>query len=676
MTPEPTSANGVSKGDVSPDASALGEVRPFQAGGWVIAAWLVAGVAYLVVARVTSAPVLLGQLLLTAAPAAAALACAAAALSSPPSLRATWLFFATAAAAVTLRQLIQLPTILATGTVGASPLPLAFALLLGAHLALAAGAALAVPPLRSRAVAGGLLLDLSLVLIAGALFAVKLAGDAVPGVEGLALLRTLATHLVVAMSMVLLGLLLIWRDPALQPAPVAALVTTGVVFALGNGIVTLTGPSTAPWMYVLWLTGWAALVFAGVSARGLGSPWSPPRPGRATQALGGVLIPAGALYIGALGVNYALHPYIRQDIGLALWFLGAPFALRVGQGLRAEAHRMEQGRELVNTRALVELNRALAGAVELDPTLRLVTHWATQLTGARASALLLLSPDEATLRVAAVTGLPGAAVGIELPVNGSVAGAATRVRRMRTVDDWRRAAGAHHQELALFGRGIGAVAPLLFRDRVLGALVVAGRPRPFFSSRLAMLGSLADSAAVAIENAQLFEEVKALSLIDPLTGLANRRALERDLARDFAAARRGRPLTAVLFDIDGFKRFNDTLGHMAGDEALRALGAVLQKESRAMNLAARYGGDEFLALMSDADVLGATTYAQRTRERFCAAVEHFGQQLDLTYGIAAYDPSMESPAELIAAVDRALYRAKARSATSSVNSDTLSSSST
>ncbi len=637
--------------------------RRFLIGGWVVALWAALSTGLVLLTNLGAAPPLLAPIILTAAPLAAAVACLRAGQSGAPSLRMSWLHFAMGSGAIVLREVLQLAP--PPGMDPASVRVIAFGLLLAAHLVIAAGAAMAIPPLRGRSLGGVLLLDLALVITAGALFALKLgAQHGGPAFEPVPMLRILSTHLSAALSMFLLGLMLVWRNPALQIAPVAGLVVGGVIFASGNAAITLMGPQpgqTSPWMNVLWLAGWAGLMFAGVSARALGPRWTPPNPGPVAAAMGGFLIPAGALYMGALGLDHALRPYVGADISLALWFLSAPLAVRVGLGLRAEVRRQEQGRELVNTRALAELSRALAGAVELKPTLHLATRWANRLTGARTAAILLLSADEETLEVSAISGLPAGALGQVLPAGDSLTGAVVRERRLRMVEEWPGGPEAPGREFALFGAGWSAVAPLLFRERALGVLVVAGRPRPFREERLEMLASLADTAAVAIENAQLFEEVKALSLLDPLTGLANRRALERDLAREFAAARRGRLLSAVLFDIDGFKRFNDTLGHIAGDQALRTLGGVLLQECRAMNLAARYGGDEFLALMSDTDSAGAETFAQRTRSCFCQAVAGAGAPLDLTYGIAEYDPSMDTPAQLIAAADRALYRAKGRS---------------
>jgi len=632
-----------------------------RAGAWIAPGWLVATLLSLFAVPRAPAPAIATNLLLTLVPVGAAAACLLAGRTLPKPLRGVWRAFAWAAALAAVRQLIGIAALLGGG-VGPVFSFLSYALLILAHGCIVAGAVLAIPPLRTRAVAGGLLLDLGLVLTAGGLFALQLTVQRGAGMPVLPILRVVGAQLATGASMFTVGLLLVWRTPEMPLLPVLGVVVTAVSFGLGNSMLTMGVATTGTGspLDVLWITGWAGLAFAGLSARALGEVLPGRPPGRVAAAIGGVLIPAGALYVAAIGVSAGLAPYVGGELGLALWFLAAPLAVRVGQGLRSEAHRKAQGRELEQTRALVELARALSAAVELAPTLELVTRWARQLTDARAASIQLLSHDEQSLEVLAITGLAPAALGLVLPVKESFTGAVVRDRHPRVVHDWKRVGAAHPLELQLFGEDAGAAAPLLFRGRALGVLVVAGCERPFDHEQIAMLTSMADSAAVAIENARLFEEVRALSLTDPLTGLANRRGLQRDLAREFAAARRGRRMTAVMFDIDGFKRFNDTHGHLAGDEALRVLGEVLGTETRAMNLAARYGGDEFVVLMSDSDADGAWHFAERMRQSFRSAMLSRGEALDLTFGIAEYSPEMSAPADLLGAADRALYRNKAR----------------
>ncbi len=149
-----------------------------------------------------------------------------------------------------------------------------------------------------------------------------------------------------------------------------------------------------------------------------------------------------------------------------------------------------------------------------------------------------------------------------------------------------------------------------------------------------------------------------LSLTDELTGIPNRRYARAFLEREFAAARRGRSVAVVLFDLDRFKTFNDTHGHTEGDEVLRAFAALLDETTRRMSLSARFGGEEFITILSSCDVEGALSFANRVLDGLRALQLGEGR-VTVSAGIAVYDAGMESPYALIAAADRALYEAKA-----------------
>lgn len=154
------------------------------------------------------------------------------------------------------------------------------------------------------------------------------------------------------------------------------------------------------------------------------------------------------------------------------------------------------------------------------------------------------------------------------------------------------------------------------------------------------------------------ERAMHLAYTDELTGLPNRRHLNTFLAYEFAAAQRGRPLVVVMFDLDEFKRFNDRHGHAAGDEVLRGWAETLSRTTRRMNLSARVGGEEFVSVVADATVEGALVFVERARQGM-AARSFRGQTVTVSAGVAAYDPSMESMDDLVAAADAALYEAKA-----------------
>jgi diguanylate cyclase (GGDEF)-like protein len=147
-----------------------------------------------------------------------------------------------------------------------------------------------------------------------------------------------------------------------------------------------------------------------------------------------------------------------------------------------------------------------------------------------------------------------------------------------------------------------------------------------------------------------------MALTDQLTQLPNRRHAVVFLDAAFAAAARGMQLSIVLLDIDGFKDFNDRYGHLVGDEALKVMAKTLVRLTRRMNLSSRFGGEEFLCILSDCDVEGARLFAERVRSdlRDSADWENF----TISAGIARYHESMGTPDRLVSAADQALYAAK------------------
>ena len=198
--------------------------------------------------------------------------------------------------------------------------------------------------------------------------------------------------------------------------------------------------------------------------------------------------------------------------------------------------------------------------------------------------------------------------------------------------------------------------PLMLGPRLIGLFAIGPwSDEPPDPDKLALLHRMAPHASAAIENARLHDEVRRLSLTDPLVHLPNRRQLDLFLEKEFAAAKRGRPLCFVLYDLDRFKEYNDTHGHRAGDIALIRFANVLRSETRAMNLAARYGGEEFAAVLSGTDLAGGRAHAERVRER-CA--QAFGGEMTVSAGVAEYVRDMRTPTDLVVAADRALYRAK------------------
>lgn len=155
------------------------------------------------------------------------------------------------------------------------------------------------------------------------------------------------------------------------------------------------------------------------------------------------------------------------------------------------------------------------------------------------------------------------------------------------------------------------------------------------------------------------EKAESAALTDPLTGLPNRRHLAVFLEWAWAAAVRGRVLSVVLFDLDDFKRVNDLHGHASGDDVLRVFGKILEERGRKMDIAARFGGEEFISILIDCNLEQAVAYAESIRKRMAEQSFRWGS-VTVSAGAALMEKEMSSPDVLIAAADRALYDAKER----------------
>ncbi|MFQ5854661.1 MAG: diguanylate cyclase [Anaerolineae bacterium] len=211
----------------------------------------------------------------------------------------------------------------------------------------------------------------------------------------------------------------------------------------------------------------------------------------------------------------------------------------------------------------------------------------------------------------------------------------------------------------------GAIAglPLLIGDQVCGVMNVAfDGPHAFDEDELRVLGLLADQAAIVIRNAQLHAEVQELAITDDLTGLYNRRGFFELGRREVERARRfGRSLTAIMFDLDGFKRVNDAYGHAIGDQVLTEVTARCQEELRHVDLLGRYGGEEFTVLLPETDLVDGRQVAERLRQVVSqTAIDTDAGPVTITVslGIATLDRRHENLEALLECADRALYMAK------------------
>lgn len=206
-----------------------------------------------------------------------------------------------------------------------------------------------------------------------------------------------------------------------------------------------------------------------------------------------------------------------------------------------------------------------------------------------------------------------------------------------------------------------AYVPLVTKSDVLGIMVLEDRRDglEFDSEDIVLLQQLGAQIAVSIHNAQLY----AMAVTDGLTGLYVRRYFDLRLAEEFRAAERYRRLfSLMLFDIDHFKKFNDTYGHQTGDLVLKQFAILLQDNTRSADICCRYGGEEMAIILPETEGAEAAFLADKlcARVRENAFRDNEGNPLHVTtsIGVAGYHEVFTSPERMVAAADEALYEAK------------------
>ena len=220
--------------------------------------------------------------------------------------------------------------------------------------------------------------------------------------------------------------------------------------------------------------------------------------------------------------------------------------------------------------------------------------------------------------------------------------------------------GAHGDDLTAL-----LPCPLTFEGRLIGGLVIYHMvPGCFTDEHRRVLGRVSEQAAAVIYNSTRFEQTEHESHTDPLTGLANRRSLDRQFEVGLAlAARMQGTASVVVLDLDRLKEINDTYGHEAGDRALRAVGAVLRSTVRQSDLCARFAGDEFIVVLWDCS---PENEARRVQEVQNAIAAHPFEprpgvrvSLSISAGPARFPIDGNTFEELLAAADERMYHDKA-----------------
>jgi diguanylate cyclase (GGDEF)-like protein len=328
-------------------------------------------------------------------------------------------------------------------------------------------------------------------------------------------------------------------------------------------------------------------------------------------------------------------------------------------------------RELHELEALYQSLRALTSTLDLGKILRTVLARIRALMAPQALSLLLYDRPHDELVFAATEMLredavlePGVIDGVRMRLDEGIAGWVARHREAVRLDD--ASADPRHdpriaRQAGLVPNGMICV-PLVHRDRLLGVVQVINRldGRAFSADDQRLVQALADHAAIAIANAQLYREVEQASLTDDLTGLGNTRRFHRVLP---PLLERAQPLSLLVLDLDGLKGVVDGHGHLVGSRTIATVGRLVAEQLRPGDVAARFGGDEFVVVLPSTDTATARDVAERIRAAVAACPEPDGLAVDISgvtasLGVATAPQHATDSDGLFRAADAAMYVVK------------------
>lgn len=356
---------------------------------------------------------------------------------------------------------------------------------------------------------------------------------------------------------------------------------------------------------------------------------------------------------GAIAVEGVLEDSVKHSI--------ARFSRSIGPQLEILRLRSEVSERDSLARAVARFNEGLK-KIDAEDFWTHVTQISAELLRAERASLLIRNEKSDVLQTRAAI---GARVNLfaEAGVGDRVAravldeGSPVVVSDIKSVGmqaaprDWKYKTSSFISYPILIGERRLAV--LNFTDRVGGD--------SFDEHDLDLLQAIAPQIAVAIDRTSLKDkagEFEQLAVTDALTGLSNRRYLQRRLEEEILRSKRHRfPMSLLMLDVDEFKSYNDKFGHPAGDIALKIVASILSEILRGDDVAARYGGEEFSVLLPQTTSTEANAIAERIRQRV-ERTEFPKRKVTVSIGIASVSTEIDTPDDIIAAADHALYEAK------------------
>lgn len=350
--------------------------------------------------------------------------------------------------------------------------------------------------------------------------------------------------------------------------------------------------------------------------------------------------------------------YIRNEKGEPIGVEGVVYDITEKADLEAtllnEKHKLEM---------LLGLNEKVNSFKEMDELVDFVVGEISTILQAKRVSLMRFDDVKKELSIVGCVGISDeyfkkAKVKLGDPIVGIVAEERKPllIKNIEYESKFQRA-----KKLSYMGRSF-IIVPVLNDKKLIGAINVAdkeplhGREVSFDETDLKIVCAIGREVAVALENVELYRELNLLTVTDPLTHIYNYRKFSDSLEFEFKRLRRSKgTLCIMMMDVDKFKSYNDTYGHLEGDALLSGLGEILKASLRETDVVCRYAGDEFCIVLPDSERSGAKRAAEKIKD----AVENypFKRKVTISLGVAQYESGIAQK-ELIRRADKALYESK------------------
>jgi diguanylate cyclase (GGDEF)-like protein len=334
-----------------------------------------------------------------------------------------------------------------------------------------------------------------------------------------------------------------------------------------------------------------------------------------------------------------------------------------------EQHRIAELERRISVLSVFhEVGKALTSTLELSRVLEIIMEQINTLFHPDTWSLLLVDQEKQELYFEIAVGEASEKLkNVRLKIGEGVAGWVAQHQQPVLVSDAARDLRFAPRVDAITRvetRTIVAV-PIRGRESVLGVIELINTPEsiPFGDREMLLLQALADYAAIALENARHMERIHQMTITDDCTKLFNSRHLHNVLESEiYRSGRYGYHFSVVFFDLDRFKQVNDTHGHLVGSKLLAEVGQLIKDHLRMIDLAFRYGGDEFVVLLPQTDKPAAINVARRLHVLLAGATflreESINLKLTASFGVACYPEDAASKDELIRLADEAMYLVK------------------